>query len=177
MTRCLLAVAAGLLLGGCTESLPSVQGIEVALNSENFQTEVLECNVPVLVDFGATWCGPCRQMEPVVAQMSLDYQGRLKVGKVDVDNSPALSDEYGISGIPAMILFIDGQEVDRTIGGQSSEDLMAWVDARLPEVALPVSVPAVADPAASDAGAPESAAPDAAASETTATESATTTAE
>jgi thioredoxin len=176
MTRCLLAVAAGLLLCGCPESLPSVQGIEVALNSDNFQAEVLESNVPVLVDFGATWCGPCRAMEPVVAQMSLDYQGRLKVGKVDVDLSPGLSAEYGISGIPALILFIDGQEVDRTIGGQSSEDLMAWVDARLPQAALPVPTPAT-DPAALDALAPESAAPDAAASGTTTTEAAATTAE
>lgn len=144
MNRVSLAVVICLWASGCpqSESLPPVQGVEVPLNSGNFQTEVLDSPVPVLVDFGATWCGPCRAMEPVIAQLSLDYQGRLKVGKVDVDNSPALAAEYDISGIPAMVLFIDGQEAGRTIGGQAADELTAWVDARLPAASAAASPPA-----------------------------------
>ena len=66
---------------------------------------MLQSDLPVLVDFGATWCGPCRRLEPVLAHLSVNYDGRLKVGKVDVDEQPDLSAQFEVSGIPAMMLF------------------------------------------------------------------------
>lgn len=151
MFRYLAAAALiGVLAAGCPEPIPHVQGVEVELNSSNFQSEVLESPVPVLVDFGATWCGPCRQMEPVVAQLSLDYQGRLKVGKLDVDESEALAAQYDISGIPALVLFINGEEVDRTIGGQSLGELSRFVQPHLaaaPAVTAPPAAPEADSPA------------------------------
>lgn len=127
-----------LVAAGCPQPIPSVDGVEVELSSSSFQTEVLESDVPVLVDFNATWCKPCREMEPVVAQLSLDYQGRLKVAKLDVDDAGALAAQYGVSGIPAFILFVDGQEVDRTVGGQSLAELASFVE---PHVAPPAAAP------------------------------------
>ncbi|REJ95485.1 MAG: thiol reductase thioredoxin [Planctomycetota bacterium] len=110
---------------------PPVDGVEVSLNEDNFQSEVLQSPQLVLVEFGATWCGPCRDMESVLAHLSLDYEGRVKVGKVDVDESERLAAEYEASGIPLMVLIKDGVEVDRTVGWHSLDELSNWVDGYL----------------------------------------------
>ncbi len=145
-----LIATASLLAASCAfePPLPDVEGIEVNVTEETFTAEVLESSEPVLVDFGATWCGPCRQMEPVLANLSLNYEGRLKVAKVDVDDSPELAAKYGVDGIPAMVLIDNGQEVDRTVGSQSLSSLSKWVDGYLPPA--PASEPA--EPAAEAAG-------------------------
>lgn len=140
------AVLIGLLAAGCPQQAPHVAGVEVEVAEAMFQSEVLDSPLPVLVDFGATWCGPCRQMEPVLAQLSLDYEGRLKVVKIDVDESPSLAAQYDVSGIPALVVFVDGEEVDRTVGSQSMRDLARFVEPYV--AAAPAANAPVAEPAA-----------------------------
>ena len=84
----------------------------------NFKTEVLDSDKPVLVDFWATWCGPCRQMAPIVDQIAEDMGDKLKVVKCDVDNAPSLQAEYGISAIPTFSIFQGGKVVHQIIGGR-----------------------------------------------------------
>lgn len=97
---------------------------EVVITTENFEQEVLKSEKPVLVDFWAEWCGPCKALEPIVAQISREYAQVLKVGKLNVDDHPDLAIRYGVMGIPTLILFKDGQEVARIIGYQPRERLL-----------------------------------------------------
>ena len=141
MKRLCVGFAAAMLLAGCGfQQLPDVDGIEIDVTEASFSEEVLSSAQPVLVDFGATWCGPCRQMEPVLSHLSLNYEGRLKVAKLDVDENPSIAEEYGIESIPALVLIHNGQEVDRVTGSRSLSSLSSWVDERIPEAsAAPVS--------------------------------------
>lgn len=84
--------------------------------TDNFQAEVLSSDVPVLVDFWAAWCGPCRTIAPVVEQIAKERQGSLKVGKVDVDAHGAIAQQYGVQGIPFLALFQNGQVVKQVVG-------------------------------------------------------------
>lgn len=88
----------------------------VYLNDENFQKEVVESNIPVIIDFWAEWCGPCRMMGPVFEELSEEYKGKLKFAKLNTEESPELSMKYDITGIPALILTSKGKEVDRIVG-------------------------------------------------------------
>ena len=99
--------------------------MELTLTQSNFKSEVLESKVPVLVDFWASWCGPCRMMSSVVSEIAEENQGTLKVGKVNVDEENQLASEYGISSIPCFILFKDGKAVKQAVGGMPKEDLLA----------------------------------------------------
>jgi len=104
---------------------------EVALNDSNFASEVGASKGVYLVDFFATWCGPCKMLGPVVEQIAKEYEGKAKVGKVDVDASPNTAGQFGVQSIPTLVLFKDGKEIDRVIGFQGKEALTAKIDAQL----------------------------------------------
>ncbi|QXD13905.1 thioredoxin [Rhodocaloribacter litoris] len=92
----------------------------VTVTDSTFQDEVLNADVPVLVDFWATWCGPCRVIAPVIEQLAEEFEGRAKVAKMDVDHNPQTPMAYGIRSIPTLLFFKDGKVVDQMIGGSPS---------------------------------------------------------
>lgn len=93
----------------------------------DFDAKVLSSDRPVLVDFHAEWCGPCKMLGPVIEGLSRELDGQVSVGKVDVDQAPELAQRYGITSIPALILFKDGQPIARTQGFQPAPVLKRWV--------------------------------------------------
>jgi thioredoxin 1 len=97
----------------------------------NFETEVLGSDVPVLVDFWAEWCMPCRMLAPTVEELADEYQGKLKVGKVDTDSNRDVAMKFGITAIPTMMVFKDGEVVKRIIGLQQKRELKTLIDAIL----------------------------------------------
>lgn len=101
--------------------------MEVTLTQDNFEAEVLQSPVPVLVDFWAEWCAPCKVQNPILAELAKDLAGKLKIGKVDVDNQPELGEQYGIMSIPTIKIFKKGQVVSEMIGLQSKERLMSEI--------------------------------------------------
>ncbi len=88
----------------------------VHVNEADFQSEVINSEIPVLVDFTAVWCGPCKMLEPVVEELVTELAGRMKVVKLDVDNNPNLAMQYNVMGVPTLMLFVDGQEAQRLVG-------------------------------------------------------------
>jgi thioredoxin 1 len=103
----------------------------IELTDANFQNEVMESDKPVLVDFWAVWCGPCRAIAPIVEELARDYDGKLKVGKVDVDNNPEISMRFGIRSIPTVMVFKGGKVVDQVIGAMPKPKLVEKVVAHL----------------------------------------------
>ena len=101
----------------------------IVLTDDNFSAEVLNAGLPVLVDFWATWCGPCRVIAPIVQELSSEYEGRAKVGKLDVDEAQKTAAEFGIRSIPTLLIFKGGKVADQIIGavpkGQITEKLEA----------------------------------------------------
>ncbi len=102
---------------------------EITLTSENFEEKVLKADKPILVDFWAVWCGPCRMMAPVVSEIAEEYAGKMYVGKLNVDDAGDIAAEYGINSIPCFILFENGQEKGRAIGVQDKARLLAALNA------------------------------------------------
>ena len=101
---------------------------ELVITQENFEQEVLKSATPVLLDFWATWCGPCRMLGPVVAEIAEDYASRLKVGKVNVDDQPALANAFGVSSIPLLVVVKDGKIADAAVGYQPKEKVEAMLN-------------------------------------------------
>ncbi|HYN83800.1 MAG TPA: thioredoxin [Pyrinomonadaceae bacterium] len=94
----------------------------------NFEAEVLRSDKPVLVDFWAPWCGPCRLLAPTVEAVAEKYSGAARVVKLNVDDNPGVSQRYGIKGIPTLILFRDGKEEERVVGATSKENISRMID-------------------------------------------------
>ena len=98
--------------------------MEYTFTSENFEEEVLKSDVPVLVDMFATWCGPCKMMAPVVAQLAEEYKGSVKVGKLDIDQNVDIVAQYKIMSVPTFLVNKDGEVVKKLIGAVSKEELV-----------------------------------------------------
>lgn len=101
--------------------------MKITLTKGNFEDEVLKSEIPVLVDFWASWCGPCKMLAPTVAQIAEEYSGKIKVGKVNVDEEESLSREYGIVSIPTVILFKNGKPEKTSIGLVPKETLVSML--------------------------------------------------
>ena len=99
--------------------------MEVVLSGANFTEEVLESDIPVLVDFWATWCGPCKMLSPIVEKLAEELDGKVKIGKVNVDDEQELAINYNVEVIPTLILFKNGKEVKRTAGYFEKEEIIA----------------------------------------------------
>ncbi|MDO4283963.1 MAG: thioredoxin [Eubacteriales bacterium] len=96
--------------------------------SDNFQKEVLESSLPVLVDFYADWCGPCKMMAPVVEEMETLYEGKVRIGKLNVDDNPEIAERYNVMSIPNFIFFKDGKVVETAVGGMPRAALQAKIE-------------------------------------------------
>ena len=101
------------------------------ITDEAFKTEVLESNIPVIVDFFATWCGPCRQMLPIMDELSTEFAGKVKIVKMDVDEAPQTPETFNIQSIPTMIMFKNGTMIDKKLGAQSKSELVSWIKANI----------------------------------------------
>ena len=100
----------------------------VELTDANFTKEVLESELPVLVDFGAEWCGPCRIVGPIVENLAEQYAGKVKMGKLDVDTNPQSASDYRVTGIPTLHLFMGGKVVDSVVGAVPEDHLKKMLD-------------------------------------------------
>lgn len=103
----------------------------ITITDENFDSEVLSSEVPVLVDFWAEWCGPCKMIAPSVAELANEYNGKVKVGKLDVDSNQDVASRYGIRSIPSLLIFKDGQVVEQIVGAVPKNHIKSKLDAVL----------------------------------------------
>lgn len=102
--------------------------MEVKINESNFKEEVLNSTKPVLVDFWATWCGPCKMLSPVIEEIAAEKSETLKVGKVNVDEEPALATQFGVVSIPMLVLFKNGEAVKTSVGYQPKEEILKFIE-------------------------------------------------
>lgn len=102
-----------------------------AVTAEDFRASVLESPEPVLVDFGAPWCAPCRKLEPIVAQIADEHGGRLRVVSVDIDRNPGVASEYAVLSVPTLVLFLGGAPVCRVVGLKKKDAILSALDPHL----------------------------------------------
>lgn len=117
-------LSAGGKCGQCHQ--PLFAGAPLALNGARFACHAEKSDVPLLIDFWAEWCGPCRAMAPAFARAAQQLEPGIRLAKVNIDEEPALAQRFGVSSIPTMILVLHGREIDRIIGARSEADLVNW---------------------------------------------------
>jgi len=103
----------------------------VAVSDQTFKTDVLDVTGPVLVDFWAEWCGPCKMIGPALEEIAAEFKGKLTIAKVNIDENPMTPNTYGVRGIPTLILFKDGKPADTKVGALPKSQLKAWVQGNL----------------------------------------------
>src|SRR3989338_4461735 len=103
----------------------------IHLTNKNFDMEVIKSELPVLIDFWAEWCGPCRMISPIVDQIAGEYSGKLKVGKVNVDEEQDLAMKFGVMSIPTLLIFKQGKVFDQVVGSMSKDQLVSRIDKSL----------------------------------------------
>ena len=103
----------------------------IELNDSNFDDEVVKSDLPVLVDFWAEWCGPCRMIAPMIEELASEYDGKATIGKLDVDNNQESSVKFGVRSIPTLLIFKDGEIVDRHVGAVGKDILAKSIDSNL----------------------------------------------
>lgn len=103
------------------------QGV-LEITDSNFEQEVAQSDLPVLVDFWAVWCGPCQRVAPIVEELAKENAGKAKLAKLDIDENPGIATDFGVSSIPTLILFKGGKEVDRVVGALPKSQLQAMID-------------------------------------------------
>lgn len=103
----------------------------IEINDSNFKSEVSNSQIPVLVDFWAPWCGPCRMVAPILEELAKEYEGKVKVVKLNVDENQSAAGEFAVRSIPTLILFKDGKVFEQMIGAQSKENLKQMIDKSL----------------------------------------------
>lgn len=106
----------------------------IELTDANFEQEVIKSEIPVLVDFWAVWCGPCKMIAPIVNELAFEYTGKVKVGKLDIDNNQQVAMKYGIRSIPTLLIFKDGKIVDQIIGAVPKATIAAKINSHVKEV-------------------------------------------
>ncbi|NCT40098.1 MAG: thioredoxin [Alphaproteobacteria bacterium] len=100
----------------------------IAVTDSNFEAEVLKSEEPVLVDFWAEWCGPCKQLTPIVDKLAEDMAGKIKVVKINIEDAPEAPTKYGVRGVPTLMIFKGGELVDTKVGGMPKSQLAEWVE-------------------------------------------------
>jgi thioredoxin 1 len=127
--RIALPLAAGLLAAGCRPAAaPEAGHATVAVTEATFASEVDQAAGLVVVDFWAAWCGPCRAIAPTLEKLAAEYQGRVKIAKVDVDRNAGLAERFKVRGIPMLVMFRDGQVADTLVGARGEAEYRAWLE-------------------------------------------------